>query len=113
MGVENGKVTYRWTISDTGVGMSEDFLQHIFEPFAQENSDARSVYQGTGLGMAIAKSLADKMGGDIRVTSEKGKGSVFVVTLAFGNCRREAERRDERGGGYRRGCACCWRRTMS
>ena len=83
MGVENGKVTYRWTISDTGVGMSEDFLQHIFEPFAQENSDARSVYQGTGLGMAIAKSLADKMGGDIRVTSEKGKGSVFVVTLAF------------------------------
>ena len=83
MGVENGKVTYRWTISDTGVGTSEDFLQHIFEPFAQENSDARSVYQGTGLGMAIAKSLADKMDGDIRVTSEKGKGSVFVVTLAF------------------------------
>lgn len=83
VGAENGRVTYRWTISDTGVGMSEEFLAHIFEPFAQENSDARSVYQGTGLGMAIVKSLVDRMGGEICVTSEKGKGSTFVVTLPF------------------------------
>ena len=83
VGAENGRVTYRWTISDTGVGMSEEFLAHIFEPFAQENSDARSVYQGTGLGMAIVKSLVDRMGGEICVTSEKGRGSTFVVTLPF------------------------------
>ena len=83
LGTENGVVTYRWTIRDTGVGMSEDFIAHIFEPFVQENSDARSVYQGTGLGMAIVKSLVDKMGGDIRVTSEKGKGSTFIITLPF------------------------------
>ena len=83
LGAKDGIVTYRWTIRDTGVGMSEDFLPHIFEPFAQEVGDARSVYQGTGLGMSIVKSLVDKMGGTIQVSSEKGKGSIFVVTLPF------------------------------
>ena len=53
--MENGIVTYQWTISDTGIGMTEEFLEHIFEPFAQEHSDARSIYKGTGLGMAIVK----------------------------------------------------------
>ena len=48
-------ITYRWIISDTGIGISKEFLKHIFEPFAQERSDARSVYHGTGLGMAIVK----------------------------------------------------------
>ncbi len=63
--------------------MSKEFLQHIFEPFAQEKSDARSVYHGTGLGMAIVKKMIDKMGGTISVTSEAGKGSTFVVELPF------------------------------
>ena len=76
-------ITYRWTISDTGIGMSKEFLQHIFEPFAQEQSDARSIYHGTGLGMAIVKKLVDKMGGKISVTSEVGKGSTFVIELPF------------------------------
>ena len=76
-------ITYRWIISDTGIGMSKEFLQHIFEPFAQEKSDARSVYHGTGLGMAIVKKMIDKMGGTISVTSEAGKGSTFVVELPF------------------------------
>ena len=53
--------------------MSEEFLEHIFEPFVQEKTDARSVYQGTGLGMAIVKSLVDKMNGTISVTSKEGE----------------------------------------
>lgn len=80
---KEGMVRYRWTISDTGVGMSKEFLTHIFEPFAQEESGARSDYQGTGLGMAIVKSLVEKMGGTISVTSEKGKGSTFTVEMPF------------------------------
>ena len=76
-------VTYRWTISDTGIGMSEEFLEHIFDPFTQENTDARSVYQGTGLGMAIVKGLVEQMGGHIQVSSRVNVGSTFVVTLPF------------------------------
>lgn len=76
-------VTYSCTISDTGIGMSKEFVEHIFEPFAQERSDARSTYQGTGLGMAIVKSLVDKMGGTIEIDSTQGEGSTFVVTIPF------------------------------
>lgn len=79
----DGICVYRWTITDTGVGMSEEFLEHIFEPFAQEKNDARSVYQGTGLGMSIVKGLIDQMGGSITITSEEGKGSKFVVAIPF------------------------------
>ena len=57
LGRENDTVTYRWTISDTGIGMSEEFVKHIFEPFSQEHSGARTEYQGTGLGMSIVKEL--------------------------------------------------------
>ncbi len=83
LGKKDGRVTYRWTISDTGVGMSPEFLKHIYEPFAQERSDARSVYQGTGLGMTIVKELIEKMDGTIDITSREGIGSTFVVTLPF------------------------------
>ncbi len=83
LGEENGVVTYRWVISDTGIGMSREFLEHIFDPFSQEHSDARSVYRGTGLGMAIVKSLVDKMQGSIAVSSREGEGSVFTITLPF------------------------------
>ena len=79
----NGWCVYRWTISDTGVGMSQEFLDHIFDPFAQEKNDARSVYQGTGLGMTIVKGLIDQMHGTIEVTSEVGVGSTFVVEIPF------------------------------
>ncbi len=78
-----GQCVYRWTISDTGVGMSQEFVKRIFEPFAQEKTDARSVYQGTGLGMAIVKSLVEKMNGTIEVESELGVGSTFIVTIPF------------------------------
>lgn len=80
---EEDLVTYQWTIRDNGIGMSEEFVSHIFEPFAQERSDARSEYSGTGLGMAIVKKLVDKMQGTIEVTSKKGEGSTFVITLPF------------------------------
>ena len=80
---EGNQVVYRWIISDTGIGMSQEFLEHIFEPFTQEHSDARSVYQGTGLGMSIVKRILTKMNGTIEVTSEEGKGSKFVITLPF------------------------------
>ncbi len=69
--------------SDTGIGMSKEFIEHIFEPFTQENVSARSKYEGAGLGMSIAKSIVDKLGGTIHVESEKGKGSVFDVRIPF------------------------------
>lgn len=76
-------VVYRFTISDTGIGMSEEFQKHIFETFAQEDIGARTVYRGTGLGMAIVKKLVDGLGGTIRVQSEKNVGSTFVLVLPF------------------------------
>ena len=72
-------VTYR--ISDTGIGMSEEFLEHIFDEFSQEESGARTQYKGTGLGMAITKRYVELMGGTISVESKKGVGSVFTVEL--------------------------------
>lgn len=76
-------VTYRWKITDTGIGMSEEFLSRIFDPFVQADTDARSVYQGTGLGMSIAKALIEQMGGTLEVSSQVGVGSTFVVTIPF------------------------------
>lgn len=83
LGQEGDQVRYECQISDTGIGMKPEFLEHIFEPFAQERTDARSIYRGTGLGMAIVKSLIDRMGGTIEVTSEEGVGSTFRIKLSF------------------------------
>lgn len=83
LGIEGNIVTYRWHISDTGIGMSEEFLNHIYEPFVQENSDDRSEYHGTGLGMAIVKNLIEKMNGTIEIDSKKGIGTTFIITLPF------------------------------
>lgn len=83
LGEQDGHCTYRWTISDTGIGMKPDFVKHIFDPFVQERKDARSVYQGTGLGMTIVKKLIEQMGGTITVTSEVDKGSTFILTIPF------------------------------
>lgn len=78
---EENKVVYQWDIRDTGIGMSQEFIQHIFEPSSQEKKGARTTYQGTGLGMSIVKKLLEQMGGNIAVTSEEGKGSNFLITL--------------------------------
>ena len=73
----------RFDCADTGIGMSEEFQKHLFEPFTQEGSDARSTYGGTGLGMAITKSLVDKMGGTIEFESKKGEGTAYHITIPF------------------------------
>ncbi len=75
--------SYEFTVKDSGIGMSKDFMDHIFETFTRENSVTVSGIQGTGLGMAITKNIVTMMGGDIRVESEEGKGSIFTVTLNF------------------------------
>ncbi len=71
----------RFTISDNGMGMSEEYLKVIFDPFTRENTEIIRRIQGTGLGMAITKSLVDMMGGTIRVQSKPDEGSVFTVEL--------------------------------
>lgn len=71
----------RFTVSDNGYGMSEEFCKIIFEPFARETTSATKEIQGTGLGMTITKNIVDLMGGTISVKSELGKGSTFVVEL--------------------------------
>lgn len=81
--LENNKERFVVTIRDTGIGMSPEFMAHLYEPFAQERIDARSVYEGTGLGMSIVKALIEKMGGTIEVESEVNEGSVFTVTIDF------------------------------
>jgi len=70
-----------YTVRDTGIGMSPEFLPHIFDAYEQEDASIHGRFGGTGLGMSIVKSLVDKMGGSIEVESEKGKGSVFTLTL--------------------------------
>ena len=81
--MDGNRVIYKCVISDTGIGMSEEFLEHIYEPFVQEHYDEQSVYQGTGLGMPIVKSLIDKMNGTIKVQSEKNVGTTFEITIPF------------------------------
>lgn len=72
-----------FTCRDTGIGMSKEFQNKIFEPFAQEHIGSRSKYVGTGLGMPIAKSLVEKMGGTLEFTSQEGVGSQFVIRIPF------------------------------
>ena len=73
--------TYEFSVKDNGIGMSKEFVGHIFDTFSREYSSTVSGIQGTGLGMAITKNIVDMMGGDIQVESEEGKGSLFTVTL--------------------------------
>jgi CheY-like chemotaxis protein len=76
------------TFSDTGIGMSKDYLPHIFEAFSQEDGSSTNRYGSTGLGMPITKSIVELMNGHIEVESEKGKGSTFTVTVTLGESDR-------------------------
>ncbi len=79
----DGKSTLRFTISDTGIGMSKEFLPRLFNTFSQEDSSTTNKYGSTGLGMAITKSIVEMMNGRIEVTSEKGVGTTFTVTVTL------------------------------
>jgi len=85
-----GTAVLKLVFSDTGIGMSPDFLPHLFDAFSQEDSSSTSQNSSTGLGMPITKSIIERMKGSIAVTSEKGKGTTFEVTVTLG----ESARRD-------------------
>ena len=78
------QATFEFEIKDTGIGMSEDYIEnHLFTPFSQAKQDARTRYEGTGLGMSIVKGLVDKLGGSIEVKSEVGVGTQIKVVLTY------------------------------
>ena len=82
------KSTLRFVIKDTGIGMSEDYLPHIFDAFSQEDSSATSSYGSTGLGMPITKNIVERMNGHIEVESTKGVGTTFTVTFTLDESAR-------------------------
>ena len=107
---EGGKVTFsaeqrrrtkndaelRFIVNDTGVGMSDDFLPHIFEPFSQESTGTTSLYGGTGLGLAISKNIVDMMDGKITVRSIKGIGTEFTIDVKLGITEEEKLRHNQK-----------------
>ena len=88
---EQGKVFIEFSVSDTGIGISKNKIEHIFENFQQATSDTSRLYGGTGLGLAIVKQLVESQYGSIHVSSKLGEGSVFSFILAFQTTTREAE----------------------
>lgn len=80
---DTDSAVYEFTCSDTGIGMSEEFQAHAFEPFVQEHDSARTTYSGTGLGLSIVKDLVERIGGTIQMTSKKDVGTTFVITLTL------------------------------
>ena len=80
-GTKKGRSMYEIRVKDTGIGMSREFAQRIFDPFERERTSTVSRTQGTGLGMAITKNIVDMMGGMIEVQTEKGSGTEFIVRL--------------------------------
>lgn len=80
---DDSKAHFRFEIEDTGIGMKPEFIQHIWEPFSQEDGGNRTNYKGTGLGMAITKQFVDMMNGTITVESRLHEGSKFVIELDF------------------------------
>ncbi|MCI9308289.1 MAG: response regulator [Oscillospiraceae bacterium] len=90
-----GTADCRFVIEDTGIGIGEDFKEHIFEPFTQEHQDARTNYSGTGLGMSIVKRLVDQLEGTVEVDSRTGKGSVVQIALPLRVDRAPGPRAEE------------------
>ena len=99
----DGMAILKLIFSDTGIGMSKDFLPHLFDAFSQEDSTAANQYGSTGLGMPITKSILELMKGSIAVTSEKGKGTTFEVTVPLGESKKRDIATDS--SGIRAACA--------
>lgn len=79
----DGKSVFRFIISDTGIGMDPEYLPKLFEPFSQEDFSANTKYGSTGLGMSITKNIIEMMNGEIKVESEKGKGTTFTIDVTL------------------------------
>ena len=94
--VKNGRTNLVFTVSDTGIGMSEEFMERLFTPFEQENGTISQKYGGTGLGMAITHNLVGLLGGSIHVKSKLGEGTTFIVELPFDVPEHAAESGDRR-----------------
>ena len=91
----DGKAVLKFEFSDTGIGMSKEYLPHIFEAFSQEDSSSTNRYGSTGLGMPITRSIVELMNGHIDVESEKGKGTTFTVTVTLGESGRKSLKTEE------------------
>ena len=89
-----GMTTIEFVCRDTGIGMSDEFQKHIFEPFTQEHEGSRTKFAGTGLGMSITKKLVEKMGGTIAFESKEGVGTTFVIRVPF-KIDPDADKREE------------------
>ncbi|MEG1396413.1 MAG: response regulator, partial [Oscillospiraceae bacterium] len=92
--ISQDEAQMRFTVNDTGIGIREDFLPHIFEPFEQAHSGSTSPYSGTGLGLAICKNMVDLMGGKISINSIENVGSEFIVEVKLG-ISEESRRREQ------------------
>lgn len=83
----DGVPVYEYTIADNGIGMSEEFQQHLYEPFSREEQQVEGASSGTGLGASIAKQLVELMGGTMSFTSALGRGTTFTICLPFEKCK--------------------------
>lgn len=88
VGPVDGTPVYEYTIADNGIGMSEEFQQHLYEPFSREEQQVEGASSGTGLGASIAKQLVELMGGTMSFTSVLGQGTTFTIRLPFKKCKR-------------------------
>ena len=89
---ENGRLTFRIEVTDTGIGIPADRLERLFKSFSQIDSSTTRHYGGTGLGLSIVKQLAERMGGEVGVNSEPGKGSTFWATMVLDSVLEQSER---------------------
>ena len=89
----DGKLHFEFQVADTGIGMSKEYMDRMFQPFEQESATTARNYGGTGLGLSISNNLTHMMGGQIRVDSEQGKGTTFTVLLPFENTDKKEQAR--------------------
>ena len=94
--ISEEQVEYIFEVADTGIGMKEEFMKHIFEPFSQERYDARTTYKGSGLGMAIVKMLLEQMNGTIEINSKEGKGTTVNIRIPLSVYKEEPIKQEQK-----------------